>query len=225
MAGLLLVLLSQFFLKNWMQSLHICRTELLSTQRKAGAKLQELMGLNSTAERLRVELAEAQERRREAMASRNPILAAKAQADIVRIKGEQAALDREQKALIANADQEMSSGVNRVVVKIRRQSQELQSKLPDLFAFQIRNIQGSPQTLAVHPDRPETAPVYELKNSFKEAQALHVSWNSEFKTKSPEKYRWIQNRHKKQDGCDASLEKDSDRYREILIEGKSSLRL
>ena len=55
LAGLLFLLFSQYYLKNWMQSLHICRTELLKTQESVGGTLEKLMGLNKEALSLRTQ--------------------------------------------------------------------------------------------------------------------------------------------------------------------------
>jgi hypothetical protein len=60
LAGLFFLLFSQYYLKNWMQSLYICRTELLSAQEMTAKYLKRLMDLNPMAKSLRLALQMAQ---------------------------------------------------------------------------------------------------------------------------------------------------------------------
>jgi hypothetical protein len=225
LAGFLLILFSQFFLKNWMQSLHICRTELFTAQKRTGKKLTELINLNSMAKSLRMALAEAEAELAMATATENAPLAAKANADILRIKKQQLQLDRLQKSTIMMANLEMTKGLEKVAREIRQQSSALQPRLPDLFSYQIHSIRFAPKALAVQPDQPDVAPVYELKKDFKEEQSLHISWISEFRTQHAEKYKWILNRHQKPDSCSASLEEKNGKFQEMLMADKSFLKL
>lgn len=227
LSGILVLLFSQFFLKNWMESVHICRTELLATQKATQDHLERLMDLNPMAKSLRIALKMAQIQLAIAIAMTppNPALVAKAKAEIARIQQQRKQLELLQKSTILAANLEMARGVQSVVSKLRLQSQKLQSRLPDLFEFRIHSIRPFPTTLAVRPDKPDIAPVYELQKPFTQKQALSVSWISEFKTKHAERYQWIQNRHKKKDGCSASLFSEAQDFSEGLVEDKSSWKL
>jgi len=225
LAGFLVILFSQFFLKNWMQSLHTCRVELLTSQQKTKRHLKQLMDLNTLAKSLRLALMAARARLAVATASQNWPMVAEATRAIIQIEAKRKQLGLLQKSLILQANFEMAKGVESVARKIRQQSQHLQNKLPKFLAFRIHSIRPQPSLLAVQPDRPDTAPVYELQTQFKDRQALHVSWISEFQTRKEERYQWLLNHHKKQDGCSASLEPKGKDFQEILHEGRSFLKL
>jgi hypothetical protein len=221
LSGLLVILFTQFISKNWMQSLHICRTNLLSAQKKTRTHLKRLMDLNALAKSLRLALKMAQAELAFAIATENPGSAAKATADIMRIQEQRKRLDLLQKSLIVRANLEMNNGLRKTVSELNLQSFQLQSRLPDLFDFRIHSIQTTPNTLAVQPDMPDVAPVYELKKPFTESQALSVSWISEFRTKNHQRYQWIQNSHKKKDSCTASLFSAKENFSEGLTEDRS----
>jgi hypothetical protein len=225
LAGLLFFLYSQYFLKNWMQSLYICRTELLETQSQTSHQLQSLMALNVQATRLRFELHMAEVELAMAIASENPPAVATAQAKINRIKHQQRLLDQRQRRIIASADQTMARGLREVEKSLRQQDRWNQQHMPSMFSFKIHRVRSYPKKLAVRPDRPDVAPVYELESDFTRAQALNVSWTSEFQTKSRETFQWIKNRHKKNQSCTASLKEDGLSYQEVLSEDRPSLRL
>jgi hypothetical protein len=219
-AGLFL-LFSQYLVQNWMQSLHICRTELLSTQKRAAQDLSTLMSLNSVAQGLRIALTAAKVELAAATVSMDPIMIAKATANIAKIKRQQQQLDGVQKALISKADLAMSAGVQKVRFLLQAQDLRMKARLPDFFSFHLRQIRLQASPLAVKPDVPELAPVYELKPQFEEAQALSVSWISEFHTNSSERSQWIHQKHQKKDFCSSSLKENGKQYQPILKAGRS----
>jgi hypothetical protein len=225
LTGFLFVLFSQFILKNWMESLHICRTELLSAQKRTSVPLSTLMKLNNLAKALRIALRTAQIELAIGIATENAAQIAKATADILRIQNQQKQLDLYQKALILQGNLEMNRGLQSVATKLRAQDHALQARLPDIFGFRIYSILPVHAKLAVKPDKPDIAPVYELLPEFTKQQTLSVSWISEFKTKNAQRYQWLQNSHKKRDGCSGSLSSEKDSFTENLVEGKSSSRL
>jgi hypothetical protein len=225
LAGLLFFLYSQYFLKNWMQSLYTCRTELLETQSRASRELQSLMALNPEAIRLRFELHMAEVELAAAIATENGPAIAAAQAKINRIKQQQVRLDRQQRRIISSAERIMARGLRDVESSLHRQDRWNQQHMPSFFSFKIQSVRSTPKKLAVKPDQPDTAPVYELEHDFTQAQALNVSWTSEFQTKSRESFQWIKNRHKKKQSCTASLKEEGLTYQEVLSEDRPSLRL
>lgn len=225
LAGLFFLLFSQYFKKNWMQSLYICRSELLQTQTATGQHLKKLMALNAQARFLRVALNFAYAELAAGYATENPILIARAQQEIQRIKAQQKRLDVQQKTIIFAANTTMMSGVQKVASLLHRQNQWNQARMPDTFSYQIRSISPAPKLLAVKPDRPEIAPVYELKNDFTQEQALRVSWTSAFQTRSKETFRWLSNRHQIKQSCSASLKESGSSYPSTLIEDKPWSRL
>lgn len=213
-------LFSSHLLKNWMQSLHICRTELLKTQSEAKESLDRLLALNKLATSLRLQLQFARIQRLAALASHNYPLAAQALARILAIQSQQRTLDQIQKKIILMANYQMSSGLFKVVSRLRAQDAENLMRATPIFKFRIDSIRTFPKTLAVHPDLPDVAPVYELDNDFSRSQGLSVSWNSRFETNSNKGPRWIQNQHSKKDHCAVSLEKQNGTFKEVLIEDR-----
>ncbi|MGZ5279960.1 MAG: hypothetical protein ACXWC9_08460 [Pseudobdellovibrionaceae bacterium] len=220
LAGLFFLLFSQYYLKNWMQSLHICRTELLETQSSVGKTLEKLMALNAEARALRVALQAAFAEFATGIATSNPALIAKANRDIAQIKRLQKKLDVIQKSYIWDSNAKMLSGIQKVARSLRSQDQWNQAHLPDLFSFRIHRIKTSPKVLAVKPDRPEIAPVYELQNDFTDQQSLNVSWTSEFQTRSKETIRWLSNHHHFKQSCSASLKEKGRSFPPTLSEDK-----
>lgn len=225
LAGFLVILFSQYYLKNWMESVHICRVELLTSQKKTAGHLKRLMDFNPVAQALRTALVAAEIEFAVALATENFAAMAIAQQKIQNIKRQQRALDKIQKAIIAQANFQMARGVEAVSRKIKQQSAALQAKLPEYFSFRIYQIRVFPTRLAVKPDRPDIAPVYGLQRNFEDRQSLHVSWTSEFRTRNNGSQKWIKNHHKKQDGCSASLKPEGKNFQEVLHAGKSSWRL
>ncbi|MEZ0392042.1 MAG: hypothetical protein ACAH59_07510 [Pseudobdellovibrionaceae bacterium] len=224
-SGILAILFSQYLTKNWMQSLHICRTELLKTQKTTASHLRTLMNLNTSAKALRLALQRAQIQLAIAIATKNFPLAAKAKMEILRIEKLRRQLDGAQRSLILQANFEMSRGVQTVLRKIKKQSQDLQAHLPPHFNFQIQTLTPQIPVLAVQPDRPETAPAYELKAEFEQQQALHVSWISQFQTGHKDQGQWIQNKHKKKDSCSATIQRKGQSFTEILHADRFSWKL
>lgn len=220
LAGLFFLLFSQYYLKNWMQSLHICRTELLETQASVGKDLDRLMKLNPQVKALRIALNIAYIQLAAAIAAQNPAAAAAAQARIMQIKQQQRLLAGVQKALIFSANSKMLSGPLKVSRRLREQDQWNQARMPALFSFRTHQIRTFPNTLAVKPDSPDAPPVYELQKDFTQAQALNVSWTSEFQTNTKERFGWIQNHHKLKQNCSASLKDDKGSFPATLNEGK-----
>ena len=203
-----------------MQSLHICRTELLETQEKAGKTLKQLMDLNNTARSLRIALKIAEAALIAAYATENPAIIAEAQVQVDQIKLQQKALDALQKSLILRANTQLFTGVQKAARLLREQDQWNQAHMSDILSFKIRHILAKPTTLAVKPDQPDVAPVYELKNDFTEAQALHVSWTSEFQTRWKENLQWLSNHHNLKQACSASLKSEGRNFPEVLHEAK-----
>ena len=213
-------LFSSHLIKNWMQSLHICRTELLKTQSEAKKSLENLLTLNNLAASLRAELLAARMELAAAIAAENPGLIARAEAHILKVQSRQRVLDQTQKKLIFAANFQMNSGLQKVTSKLHLQDATNLSRSTSLFHFRINSIRTSLRTLAVHPDSPDIAPIYELDKNFTEAQGLSVSWNSSFQTNSNKGFRWIQNQHTKKDHCSASLQSQNGTFKEILTEDK-----
>lgn len=219
------LLFSQFLQKNWMQALHTCRAELLQTQKRTGQHLDHLLKLNWQVKALRASMIKAQAELAYAAITFNGPLAAKATAEIARIRRLQQGIDKIQKGLILMANFEMSSGSARIMSRLKTQSLELQSRLPEFFSFRIHSIRAAPVKLAVKPDSSDVAPVYELLPQFSEKQALTISWISEFHSSSTKGSQWLVNQHQKKDSCSATLKEEKSKFSEILKEDKSSWRL
>ncbi len=220
---ILAMVFSHFLTKNWMQSLHICRTELLATQDQVSKSLKMLMDLNPQVKVLRAALIQAYIELAAAIASENYAWAARVQKRILEIQRQQRAIAKIQKALILTSNAQMASGPMKVISKILSQDRENQKLLPDFIKFKVGNIIPSYQVLAVKPDGPDSPPIYELKNNFIELQALNVSWISHFRTSDKGPIKWITNTHSKKDSCGVSLEKKGEKFQPILKGDRAQL--
>ena len=216
LSGFLFLLFSQFLLQNWMKSLSLCRTELLLTQKEVGAQLQKLMGLNPIAKTLRARMKIAQLHLAMALQSGNPAAIIAIQKKIHEITRAQEQLDDLQKSIVRASNQRMRRGQEKVFEMLKQQNQQVQAQDLLLFRYHIRPMNASPQELSVQPDRPDRAPIYELKHDFESQQALHVSWISKFQTTHQTGNPWIQNQHKKIGTCGASISQEKNRFKERL---------
>lgn len=223
LTAFLAILFSQYLTKNWMQSMHICRTELLATQTQVSKTLKTLMDLNPQVKLLRAALIQAYVELAAAIASENYAWAARVQKRILDIQRQQRAIAKIQKALLLTANARMAAGPMKVASRILAQDRENQFRMPDFFKFKIRNIQPFPQVLAVQPDSSDSPPVYELKSNFTDSQALNVSWISVFTTNDKGPIQWITNSHSKKDSCGVSLEQKGSTFQPVLKGDKAQL--
>lgn len=214
------LLLTQYLTTNWKQSVHICRTELLVTQETAARHLKTLLHLNPAALALRISMKQAQIQYASAVATANPTLAAVFLLRIASIHRKQKALDKMQKVIIARANSEMSSGLLAVQTKIREQNRRNQGRLPDSFSFDVITYPLNFKSLAVKPDLPDIAPLYELRQNFEAEQNLSVSWRSSFAVQSKMEKPWFQNRNRKKDSCSVTLKSVQNRFESVLVEDK-----
>jgi hypothetical protein len=223
-SGGLALLISFFLTQNWMQSLHICRTELLKTQASVGLDIEKLKSLNLRARTLRALLTTTKVSLAAAVAAVNPPLIAELTAQIRQIRLQQKTLDLEQKLIINIAQKRMEEGILTVQKKLTEQGRIAEKRSPVFFRFSISHIQLAAANLAVRPDSPTWAPVYELLEPFSLQQTLHVSWRSSFEMKGKLK-QWLKNYHIKKDSCAATLQQDQGRLRSKLTEVKSLWKL
>jgi hypothetical protein len=215
-SGFLALLFSQYLSKNWMESLHICRTHLLGAQDKAAKNLTDLIRLNKTVKLLRVSMIQAKIELAAAIAAKNPGLVAIAKRKILMIKRQQQAVFVQQNLLITNANSYVSYGAFQVVRLLSQQNAVNLSRLPDFFDYRIHRIQPSIRPLAIRPVGSEKPPIYELKNQFSEQQAVSVSWISTFRTQQKGSQSWFSNQHDKSDACSATIEAKQDQFTAIL---------
>jgi hypothetical protein len=225
LAGLFFLLFSQYYLKNWTQSLYTCRSELLDTQAAVRKNLEQLMALNPEVRALRIAFHAAEVELAAATAAEDPAGIAEAERQIEQIKKQQRQIDARQKYYIQTSNLKMAGGVQKVIHLLRGQDQWNQSHMPNILSFRIRSISPKLALLAVKPDIPDVAPVYELKNDFTQEQELRVSWISEFQTQSGERFQWLSNHHKINQSCGASLKDQGNTFPEILHEGRPLSRL
>jgi hypothetical protein len=214
------VFFSYFLSQNWMQSLHSCRTVLLETQESAGKDIERLLSMNSTAKALRLSLAASQTALAAALAHLNFPVAIQLSKTIKQIRHQQRLLDQAQKAVLLSAKYKMAMGIFRAKQALARQNLQVQKRLPSFFRFSITDVRQSHPHLAVKPDSPDLAPVYELEPGFKDRQALHLSWKSQFTTKGREQ-KWFNNTHQKKDACSASLKEQTGKFQAVLNAAKS----
>lgn len=221
LAALMFFAYSSFLVKNWMQSLHICRSGLIQTQKEVAVDLEALLRLNPLAQTLRLRLKMAYIKLAAAIASQNWGVAAQARIEISQIKAQQKKLDIAQKLLIQKANLRMKTGSFKVYQELRSQNTFIAQRLPWFFSFSIQAQMPRPNVLAVKSDTPEMAPVYELKNAFERLQALSVSWISRFASGEQKDMKWISNKHIRKDSCSITLSsKDNLSFYPQMIEDK-----
>jgi len=204
LSALFFFLFTSFLVKNWMQSAHICRSTLLETQNQVGKELDKLMSQNLPAKSLRLRLAAAKIELAAAIASENPVWISAVELKIQQIQIQRIRLDHFQKMIILKANLQMARGSQRVVQKLRQQDFENQKRLPSFFSFSIRPQIPVYKTVAIRPDLPDIAPVYELLPGFEDQQSLSISWISEFSA-GRRGESWIHSVHQKKDLCGATL--------------------
>ncbi len=218
----LFLIFSTRLIKNWMQGNHICRSELLKAQNQVKSNLDQLMALNPTAQNLRNQLEQEKKELEIALISENPIAIGVAQAKIVRTSLAKAKLDFKQKGLIAIANHHMQSATDRTMAQLQQINATNKNEKRNWYRLKLSNLIGRANRLAVKPDAPDVAPIYELNSNFSMDQAISVSWISSFETSSTERYGniWFKNRHSKKETCAATLETAGSRFQARLIEAK-----
>lgn len=226
MAALIAYLLLNTSLQSWMETSHLCRTELLKTQDQVSQDLQKLLDLNSSVKLLRAKILATKAAIATALASGQTYALPPLRQALLVLQQEERALGLLQKSLLAAANLKMLHGPHQASQKIRQQYSLLQKRLSEFILFRLVHIHSLPRTLAVEPDRPAAvAAIYYLKSNFKQQQALHLIWRTELTALDAQwTKKWFRLRSERNDSCSASLELQNGKLQSLLSEGKSLLK-
>ncbi|MGZ3746365.1 MAG: hypothetical protein ACXWRE_03385 [Pseudobdellovibrionaceae bacterium] len=196
------------FLKSDLATLNVCRASQLQIQGKAGKNLSKLLHLNSRALGLRLSQAHAEKAMAAALESGLPPAIAAAEAYQLKVKMQRQALDLKQKTLLQTANTWLAFGGVELQRELLHEWSLQSSPLKFWMQSSLHLAQAKVPKLAVIPDLPEVAPIYQLSPHFEEAQAWDQSWNLEFKTVS-----WMKNflniQERFQRSCTTSLYLDA----------------
>lgn len=170
------------FLKSDLATLNICRAKQMEVQNKVGRNLAKLLALNPRALKLRLAEARAEKALAAAMESGNPAAIAAAEAYLLSVQMRRQALDLRQRSLIATANSWLVNGSQNLQRELRQEWWRHNSNLSSWLQNSLQLKPPMVPTLAVKPDLPEVAPLYELQPDFAEAQAWLQSWSFRLQT-------------------------------------------
>ncbi len=223
--AILPILLSAFIVAYFfMEQLHLelslkqsCRRDGITAQRRVQPLLTQLLGLNSKAGLLRTQH---QLAKQAVLRCLNlPCLPAALKVE-QRIHFARQKLDLLQKNLITQSNIILRSShmnTRRRLFEVFHQNTSLLSAKSQFTAS------GNDPALAVVPESTDIAPVYRTKRDFLSAQAFALNWQYRRIFASP---RFALN---KQDidfesSCSVSLKRESEKWKVVIAEGKSSLK-
>lgn len=187
-AGGLVVLFCFSFLKSDMAVLNICRAEQLQVQNQVGKTLTKLLALNPKARKLRASEKLARTKLQWALSIGNPYAVAAAEARLLQVQLQRQALALRQKALIQSANLRFSMAAPQLSRNLALEWRKHNAPLQPWMHSSLRIVSSKVPQLAVKPDFPDTAPVYEPVPHFEEAQSWAHSWQVKVQGKA-----WIKN--------------------------------
>lgn len=170
------------FLKSDLATLNLCRTKQMEVQNRVGRNLTKLLALNPRALKLRISEARAQKALLAAMESGAPPAIAAAEAYLLSVQMRRQALHLRQRALIETANTWLTAGGENLQQELRQEWWRHTNGLSSWLQNTLQLNSADVPELAVHPDLPETAPLYELNAGFNDAQAWKQSWSFRLKT-------------------------------------------
>lgn len=153
----------------------LCRETLIVAQEKSATSLKTLLQLNPLAQQLRLKKRTTEIAYAAAIASGNKVLALRLRAELAKIQIQREQLDRMQRLILRRQDVSNLMALQNVKAQLRAVLFQLIK--PTLFLHEIYFSRMNHVSLAVKPDMPDLAPVYELQAKFEEQQTLSVFWN------------------------------------------------
>lgn len=196
----------------------ICLTEGRKIQENLARNEEGIMKLNPIASdlRLRLNLAYAEL----AVAAANPALIAEAQAKISLIKNQQKQLDSLQKSLLKKTKIEaviQSLSMQDKLIQIDQQTNRIWQFYLEIFASST--LAHTPE-VALVPDSPDIAPIYELENSYQTKQHLAFQWQTLFRTKASAQ-KLLESENQVDFLCYVTAKKEGTKWK-LLINGDKS---
>ncbi|MFN7905351.1 MAG: hypothetical protein ACK5P5_09220 [Pseudobdellovibrionaceae bacterium] len=151
-----------------------CREELIRSQENSAKSLDRLFNLNPMALKLRFQKHAAQIALAAAVASLNQVAIAKYTKELLKIERARQRLHRIQQTILQRQNIANHMGLNRVQIAL---AASLAATVHGNFFTEHIQFTGRKHVgLAVEPDQPDTAPIYELQNPFEEKQTLSIFW-------------------------------------------------
>lgn len=223
LAAGLFIFTSFAFLTRDLGTLNLCRARQLEVQNRVGRNLAKLLELNPRALKLRIAEAHAEKTLAAAVESGNPIAIAAAEANLLRVQMQRQALGLRQKTLIATANTYLSMGGNSLRQALMQDWFSQTRALSSWLKGTLRLSESTVPTLAVQPDYPDAAPVYELLPNFEEAQTWQQSWGLDISSHSwAQKFFEFHGRFQR--SCATSLYSQNGEWIAKLKKAKSSSR-
>lgn len=180
--------------------------------------LESLLSLNPKAQWLRQEQLQNLRDIAAATASKNPAALALATRQYLAVRKKQTELDGRQKQLIRQSNRILAENHFSTSAKIRTEA--LKASNP-LLKLHFQSLNGRAPRLAVQPDLPDLAPIYNLASDFAEAQALAHQWNYRLEVRAPFS-RFLPGTFDFKKACAVSLRKEHLKWSPQIIEGKYS---
>lgn len=170
------------FLKSDLATLNVCRVLQMEVQNKVGRNLTKLLAMNPRALKLRIAEARAQQALLAALESGNPPAIAAAEAYLLLVQMRRQALHLRQRALIGTANVWLTTGAANLQRELRQEWWRHNNGLSSWLQNSLQLTSSAVPELAVQPDLPEIAPLYQPKASFADTQAWKQSWKFRLST-------------------------------------------
>lgn len=205
-----------FFIQSKTKIRSICLKQSIVIQKDLIRSEEQLFKLNPLAVTLRLKLKAAYARLALAIATENPALAVEAERQIIETKNQQQELDLSQKALIRIAQTQLIFSVS----QLQNQLKQNGLSANDTWSFYLRTfthiyLTHSPN-VAVKPDSPEVAPVYELDPEYQGKQNLAFRWQLNFQTQT-EAQQQIRSETRFEMTCGSTAKKEKGGIWNVLI--------
>jgi hypothetical protein len=174
--GMLAVLFVINFIQLNAHHQYLCRSNHLKTQGQVIPLLESLLKLNPLSRKLRIELLAA-EAHLAAVTASAPLLIPAAEARLLKVQMQRAALDQQQKQLINMSNRWLYIGHAQTQMQLRSEIQKDLRLLKPFIQSSFTMDNSSAPKLAVHPDFPDTAPTYSPDENIADTQALAHRWH------------------------------------------------
>lgn len=220
LAGFLLCFSTVGFIQTDLALKYQCRSLGESTQDKVRPLLTALLALNPLAVQLRIELAQAMAEIAAAIATENPVALAKAKDHYNRVVQKRQELDYKQKQLINNSNRLLRQGHQFTRLQLGRLGATSSNVL---LKMQLTSVRGEAPRLAVRPDVPDTAPIYNPLPDFETQQALAHEWQYRLQVQAPFS-AFLKGSFTFKKACAVTLTEENALWRTKIIKGKFSLK-
>ena len=194
-----------------MQYRTTCLTESIKLQKKIIAAEKNLFSLNPLSTALQVKYDLTLTEILAALTISNYPLAAKLKADLIKIQTDQSRLDHAQKTIIATARLAISAETLQIEKVLKAQSLQLSQKW-SFFLLSFFTVRPSHfAQMSVQAKTSGIAPNYELKDNYKQNQAVAFVWQMKYFTKT-EQQQLVKSKNNFEMSCEAKPSQSEDRW-------------